>query len=333
MLEFERPLKELEQRLDGLKALPLAHEAEIAEEIAYLEGQLEKLRRRTYAKLSAWHKVQVARHPDRPRSMDYFRLCLTGFVPLHGDRLYRDDPAIVGGFAELEGRKLMAIGEQKGKTTKENVARNFGMPHPEGYRKALRLMELAGRFGLPVLCLIDTPGAYPGVGAEERGQALAIAGNLMDMSLLPVPIVSVNIGEGGSGGALALGVADRVLMMEHAYYSVITPEGCASILWKDETKAAEAAEALGLTAGELKKRRLIDGVLKEPLGGAHREPEAAADRLRHAVDSAFRELDRLTVSELVDKRYRRLRSIGEYEEGVRVVVSDQAAAAQGNKPA
>lgn len=313
-MDFERPLAELEERLEGLKKLPSASRPDIAEEIAYLEGQIDKLKKRLYSDLSPWQKVQVARHPDRPRSLDYMETILTDFLPLYGDRLFRDDPAIVGGLGYLDGRKLMVIGEQKGRSTKENVARNFGMPHPEGYRKALRLMKLAGKFSLPLLCFIDTPGAYPGIGAEERGQALAIANNLMEMSRLPISIVVVNIGEGGSGGALALGIGDLIFMLENAYYSVISPEGCASILWRDENKASEAAEALKLTAESLLSLGIIDGIVKEPLGGAHHDPDFASRELKKALISAFGELSSSSGEKLIEARYQRLRRIGVFEE-------------------
>lgn len=314
VMDFERPLAELEERLEELKKLPSASQPDIAEEIIYLEGQVDKLKDKLYSDLSPWQRVQVARYPNRPRSLDYIDALLTDFLPLRGDRLFRDDPAIVGGLSYLDGQKLMVIGEQKGKDTKENLAYNFGMPHPEGYRKALRLMKLAGKFGLPLLCLIDTPGAYPGIEAEERGQALAIANNLMEMSRLPVPIVVVNIGEGGSGGALALGVGDRIFMLENAYYSVISPEGCASILWRDEAKAAEAAETLKLTAESLLELGIIDGIVKEPLGGAHHDPDSVTGELKKTLTRAFANLSSSSGKKLTETRYQRLRRIGVFEE-------------------
>ncbi|MEW6188619.1 MAG: acetyl-CoA carboxylase carboxyltransferase subunit alpha [Actinomycetota bacterium] len=315
MLDFERPIVELENRLEELKQLPLASQPEIAGEIKYLEAQIEKLKKKVYSELSPWEKVQIARHPDRPRTSDYINLLFTDFLELHGDRLFRDDPAIIGGPAFLDHQKVMIVGHQKGKDTKENLFRNFGMPHPEGYRKALRLMKLAEKFNIPILCFIDTPGAYPGIGAEERGQAIAIANNLMEMSLLSTPIIVVNIGEGGSGGALALGVGDKTLMLENAYYSVISPEGCASILWRDESKAREAAQALKLTADALLNLRVIDGIVKEPLGGAHRDPSFVARELKSILVASLRELRSYPPDKLLERRYKRLREIGIFEEG------------------
>lgn len=311
-LEFERPVVELEEKLEELKNLPSAHEPDVAAEIAYLEGQVEKLLVRVYSNLTDWQRVQVARHPDRPRMLDYVEAVFTDFVELKGDRLFSDDPALIGGFARIAGIEVMIIGTQKGRNAKENVARNFGMPHPEGYRKSLRLMRMAAKFHLPLVTFIDLLGAYPGIGAEERGQASAIANNLTELAALPVPVVAVNIGEGGSGGALALGVANTVLMLENAYYSVITPEGCASILWRDDSRASEAAEALELTSEKLLARGLIDGIIKEPLGGAHKAPALAARDLKRALVSSLNALLVKSPEELVEERYARLRSVGSF---------------------
>lgn len=314
VLEFERPVVELEARLGELRAQPSAERPEIAEEIAFLESQLERLRRRLFATLGPWERVQIARHPDRPRTLDYIGSICDDFEPLHGDRLYRDDPAVVGGMAYLNGRAVVIVGHQKGRTAKENAARNFGMPHPEGFWKARRVMRMAAKYKRPLLCFVDTPGAYPGTGAEERGQAIAIAVNLRDMAQLPVPIVVVNIGEGGSGGALGLGVGDRVIMLENAYYSVITPEGCASILWHDEKRAPEAATALKLTAESLQSLGLVDEVVKEPIGGAHRDPKLVSEKVKATIIASLGELGEMKPEQLVKERYVRLRGIGRFEE-------------------
>lgn len=314
VLEFEKPLFELEKKLEALKRVAPSDRAELNQEISYLEGQLEKLRRKIYSKLSSWEKVQIARHPERPRTLDYVDFLFTGFIELHGDRLFRDDPAVIGGLAYFEQQKVMIVGHQKGKSIKENVMRNFGMPHPEGIRKAYRLMKLAEKFGLPIFCFIDTPGAYPGIGAEERGQGAAIAANLMEMSALATPIIVANIGEGGSGGALAFGVGDKIYILENAYYSVISPEGCASILWRDESKAPEAAEALKLTADALLKLEVVDAIVKEPLGGAHNNPIGAAQELKKTLSKALQNLKKFSRDELLRKRYNRLRKIGSFKE-------------------
>jgi len=312
MMDFEKPVVELEIKLDELKKSLSAAKPEIAEEIRFLEDQINKLRERVYTNLSSWEKLQIARHPDRPRALDYINLIFSGFIELHGDRLYGDDSALVGGPAFLENERVMILGHQKGKNIKENVARNFGMPHPKGFRKTKRLMSLAEKFHLPLICFIDTPGAYPGIEAEKHGQAVAIAENLMKMSNLAVPIIVVNIGEGGSGGALALGVGDKVFMLENSYYSVITPEGCASILWHDETKASEAAEALKITAESLMELNIIDGIIKEPLGGAHRDPEFAARNLKKVLVENLMELKEFPAEKLLSNRYRKFREIGAY---------------------
>ncbi len=310
-LDFEKPLVELETRIASLRqgATPAA-EAEAAE----LEERLRRLQKKVFGRLTAWQRVQLARHPRRPYTLDLIRLLTEDFVELHGDRAFGDDHAIVGGLARFEDRGVVVIGHQKGRDTTEKLFRNFGMPHPEGYRKALRLMQLAAKFGKPVLTLIDTPGAYPGIGAEERGQAEAIAKNLREMAGLGTPIVAVVTGEGGSGGALALGVADRVLMLEHAIYSVISPEGCAAILWEDAKRAREAAEVLRVTAPDLLKLGVIDGVIPEPPGGAHRSWERAAEEIRAALRSALAELRGLARDELVQRRYAKFRRMGVFEE-------------------
>lgn len=312
-LDFERPVIELEEKLEELKKLSSAGQPDIAAEIGYLEAQVEKLKVRIYSSLTPWQRIQIARHPDRPRTLDYIEAVFTDFIELKGDRLYGDDPALVGGFARLDHLKVMVIGTQKGRNTKENIARNFGLPHPEGFRKALRMMKLAAKYGLPIITFIDLSGAYPGVGAEERGQALAIANNLMEMSMLPVPVIAVNIGEGGSGGALALGVADSVLILENSYYSVITPEGCASILWRDSAKAADAAEALNLMPENLLERGLVDEVIKEPLGGAHRAPALVARDLKKALLATVRRHASKAPEELVEARYQKYRVVGSFK--------------------
>ena len=310
-LAFERPLLELEARIEALRR---SGRPGIDAEAGRLEERLQRLQRKVFGKLTAWQRVQLARHPRRPYTLDLIPLLTEDFVELHGDRLFGDDRAIVGGLARLEGRPIVVIGHQKGRDTEEKLHRNFGMPHPEGYRKALRLMQLAERFRKPVLTLIDTPGAYPGVGAEERGQAEAIARNLREMAGLETPIVTVVTGEGGSGGALALAVADRVLMLEHAIYSVISPEGCAAILWEDASRAKDAAEVLRITAPDLLKLGLIDGIIPEPPGGAHRNWQAAARAVQRAVSAALAELVPLSPGELVQQRYSKFRRMGIFEE-------------------
>jgi acetyl-CoA carboxylase carboxyl transferase subunit alpha len=310
-LDFEQPLLELEMRIAELAA---QDDPARADEIARLEERLERLRQRTYAGLTAWQRTQLARHPKRPHTRDWCKLLLEDFLELHGDRVYGDDAAIVGGLARFEGQSVVVIGHQKGRDTREKIARNFGMPHPEGYRKALRLMELAAKFGKPVITFIDTPGAYPGLGAEERGQAEAIARNLKRMASLPVPIIAVVTGEGGSGGALAIGMGNRVLMLEYAVYSVISPEGCAAILWGDAGKAPDAAEAMRTTAPELLRLGVIDGIVPEPVGGAHRDWEGAAANLRAALREHLWTLRRRSPAELVSERYEKFRRLGAFEE-------------------
>lgn len=314
MLDFERHILEMEKRLDELKRLSVGSKEDLSAEIDELERQLTEHKTKVYSHLTPWQRVQIARHPDRPQTRDFIEMIFHDFIELHGDRLYGDDAAIVGGPAFLDGRAVMVIGQHKGHTTRERVACNFGSPHPEGYRKALRLMKLAEKFNMPVITLIDTQGAYPGVGAEERGQAWAIADNLMQMSRLRVPIVAVNIAEGGSGGALALGVADRLLMLENAWYSVISPEGCASILYKDAAKAPEAAESLKMTADALKNNGIVDEVVSEPIGGAHRAPNATAENLHAAINRALDVISAAPVAKMLDLRYAKLRAIGAFEE-------------------
>ncbi len=314
MLDFEKHIEDMEKRLDELKRLSAGSKEDLSLEIDELERQLAEHKTKVYSQLTPWQRVQIARHPDRPQTRDFIEMIFHDFIELHGDRLYGDDAAIVGGPAFLDGRAVMVIGQHKGHTTRERVTCNFGSPHPEGYRKALRLMKLAEKFNLPVITFIDTQGAYPGVGAEERGQAWAIADNLMRMSQLRVPIVAVNIAEGGSGGALALGVADRLLMLENAWYSVISPEGCASILYKDAAKAPEAAESLKMTADALYKNGIVDEVVPEPVGGAHRAPNATAENLHAALNRALEEISASPVGTMLDLRYAKLRAIGAFEE-------------------
>jgi len=311
-LDFERPLLELENRIAELRASDGAQAAR--DEIGRLEERLKRLQHKVYSSLTPWQRAQLARHPKRPHTLDLFRLLLEDFLELHGDRVFGDDKAIVGGLARFEGEAVVVIGHQKGRDTRENIARNFGMPHPEGYRKALRLMEMAAKFSKPLITFIDTPGAYPGLGAEERGQAEAIARNLREMAGLATPIVCVVTGEGGSGGALAIGVANRVLMLEHAIYSVISPEGCAAILWGEATKASEAAELMRITAPDLLKLGVIDGIVPEPIGGAHRNWEETAENLRGPLRDALWELRSRTTEELVGERYEKFRKIGVFQE-------------------
>lgn len=313
-LDFEKPLVDLEDRIRELKSLSDA-EGGIDDQIRRLERRAVKLRTEIYGELSTWQKVQLSRHPDRPYFRDYLERCFDDFVELHGDRAFADDPAIVAGFARFDGRSVAVIGQQKGRTTKQKLHRNFGMAHPEGYRKACRVMELASRFGRPVLTFIDTPGAYPGLGAEERGQAEAIGQALLTMSQLRVPIIATVIGEGGSGGALGLGVANRVLMLEYATYSVITPEGCASILWRDSALAPEAAEQLKLLSRDAERLGIVDAVIEEPPGGAHRDPDAAAAAVKRALAGYLASLVDLKADAVVTDRYDKFRSMGRYLEG------------------
>jgi acetyl-CoA carboxylase carboxyl transferase subunit alpha len=314
ILEFEKPIAELEARLAELQKESAGHNVDFDSEVAQMQEKLVKLRQDTYSRLTAWQRVQIARHTARPFFLDYVDAFVTDFFELHGDRLYGDDLAMPAGLGTIDGHRCVIIGQQKGRDTKENVKRNFGSPHPEGYRKALRLMRLAEKFHLPVVCFIDTPGAYPGIGAEERHIAEAIAVNLREMMTLRVPIVSVVIGEGGSGGALGIGVADHVMMLENSYYSVISPEGCAAILWKHRKHAPEAAEALKLNAGTLLELGVIDEVVPEPMGGAHLDPVATANSLRRAILKALRTLAKRKIDLLLEERYAKFRKIGVFAE-------------------
>ena len=313
-LDFERPLVELEQKIEELRDFANGERLEFREELHRLESKADKLRQEIFTGLTRWQRVQLARHPKRPYTLDYLEVLAEGFLELRGDRSFADDRAIVGGIGVFRGRKVLFVGHQKGRDIKEKLERNFGMPHPEGYRKALRLMRLAGRFGRPIVTFIDTQGAYPGLGAEERGQAEAIARNLMEMARIPVPIIGIVIGEGGSGGALALGICDRVYMMENAVYSVISPEGCAAILWGDRSRAPEAAEALRLTAEDLRELGIVDGLIPEPAGGAHRDPATAAAEVAATLEQALEELEGLPADELVRARVDKYRKMGRFAE-------------------
>lgn len=315
-LDFEKPIVELQNKLAELKKHPETHSLGISfeEEIQMIERKIEETRRQIFTNLSAWQRVQLARHPKRPFALDYINTTFTGFMELHGDRLFAEDRAVVGGFARLGDHKVMVIGTQKGRDTKENIKRNFGSAHPEGYRKALRLMKLANKFNLPIVALIDTAGAYPGIGAEERHIAEAIAVNLREMMLLEVPIVAVVIGEGGSGGALGIGVADRVLILENAYYSVISPEGCAAILWKDRSASAKAAQALRITAKDLHELKLVDAIVPEPLGGAHTDVPQTAATLKASLLEQLEKLTALAPADRLKQRYEKYRAFGHFIE-------------------
>ena len=313
-LEFEQPIAELEAKIEELRFVGDDAEININEEVARLKGKSETLTRNIFSKLSSWQIAQVARHPMRPYTADYLKAISPDFQELHGDRMYADDSAVIGGIGRIDGRAVMFLGHQKGRDTKERVRRNYGMPKPEGYRKAQRLMKMAEKFSLPVVTFIDTPGAYPGLGAEERGQSEAIAYSLFLMSRLKTPIISIVIGEGGSGGALAIGVCDRLLMLQYSIYSVISPEGCASILWKSAERAEEAAEAMRITADSLSDYGLVDEVLQEPLGAAHRNPDATADVIRNAILQNLDQLGKLEMDQLLAERQRRLASIGQFKE-------------------
>ena len=313
-LEFEQPIAELEAKIEELRLLGNDNEINIQDEIAKLKSKSQSLTESIFSSLTPWQISQLARHPQRPYTEDYIKLVFDEFHEMHGDRAFSDDAAIVGGLARIGGQSVMLIGHQKGRDTKEKIKRNFGMPRPEGYRKALRLMKTAERFSIPVITLIDTPGAYPGVGAEERGQSEAIARNLLEMAGLKTPIIATVIGEGGSGGALAIGVADRVMMLQYSTYSVISPEGCASILWKSAEKADLAAEAMAITSDKLKDFELIDTIVSEPLGGAHRDIEQVAANLKQALLSALEELNREPVGQLMEKRYQKLMAYGQFKD-------------------
>jgi len=311
-LDFEQPIADLETKIEELRFVQDDSALDISEEIARLQKKSQTLTKDIYGKLTSWQISQVARHPQRPYTQDYINGLFTDFEELHGDRSYADDPAIVGGLARFGGQSVVVMGHQKGRDTKEKILRNFGMPRPEGYRKALRLMRLAEKFGIPVFTFIDTPGAYPGVGAEERGQSEAIGRNLFEMAALKVPVICSVIGEGGSGGALAIAVGDVTLMLQYSTYSVISPEGCASILWKSADRAADAAETLAITSTRLKTLGLIDKIVNEPLGGAHRDPKHMAAQLKRGLNDAWRQVTDMKVKELLDKRYERLQSYGRF---------------------
>ncbi len=313
-LDFEEPINILELQIDRLKEQSRKTGVEVSAEVRKLHKKVNRLRKDTFDKLTRWQRTRLARHPDRPYALDFINMMTTGFVELHGDRTFADGVSIVTGFAKLDGQRIMIMGNQKGRDTKEKIRRNFGMANPEGYRKALRLMKLAEKYNLPVITLLDTPGAYPGVGAEERGQSEAIARNLLEMSQLKIPIISVIIGEGGSGGALALGIANRVMMLENTVYSVISPEGCAAILWKNNEKVEEAADALQCSAQDLMKLGVIDEIVKEPPGGAHRHPRIAISILRRVLRRQLSEISKLTGEELVAHRREKFRKIGAFIE-------------------
>lgn len=309
-LDFEKPILELERKIEELKKFTSLEKIDLSSEIKKLEDKLEKVKREVFESLTPWQRVQIARHPKRPYTLDYIELIMTDFVELHGDRVFGDDNAIICGLAKVEGERIVIIGHQKGRDTKENLLRNFGSAHPEGYRKAIRIMKLGEKFRLPIIIFVDTPGAYPGIGAEERGQAEAIAYNLMGMARLKVPIIIFIIGEGGSGGALGIGVGDKICVLENAYYSVISPEGCAAILWKDRTRAPDAAKALKLTAQDLLKLALIDEIIEEPLGGAHRDPQKISQAIKERIKKYIKELSALSPENLVEARYEKYRKMG-----------------------
>ena len=314
ILEFEKPIIELENKIDDMREYAHSENVDMSEEIVKLEKRCEKLKKDVYSNLTSWQRVQLARHPERPYTLDYVRRICSGFIEIHGDRLYSDDKAIVGGLATIEGKSIVLIGHQKGRGTKNNLYRNFGMPLPEGYRKAIRLMKLAKKFDIPVVTLIDTSGAFPGRGSEERGVAEAIARNLHEMAVLPVPIICIITGEGGSGGALAVALGDRVFMLENAMYSVISPEGCASILLRDATKAYQMAESLKITAQNLLELGVIDGILKEPIGGAHRNYDETADTVKQTILSELKALEKMSAEELTVARIEKYGKMGEWVE-------------------
>ena len=308
--EFEKPISELESKISELRDLSDKEKLDLSSEIASLEQKLDKKRKEVYTHLTPWQRIQIARHPKRPYTLDYIKMLMDDFKELHGDRRFADDPAIVAGLGSFDGKKVMLIGHQKGRDVKERTFRRFGMPNPEGYRKAIRVMKLAERFGVPIITFVDTPGAFPGVGAEERGQAESIASNLEEMSLLKVPVIVVVIGEGGSGGALGIGVGNRVLILEYAYYSVISPEGCAAILWKDGAEAPRAANALKLTGKDLIELGVVDDIVPEPLGGAHNNYEMMCANLRTALNNELKRFENMSEDEIVNSRYDRFRKLG-----------------------
>ena len=311
-LDFEKPILELERKIEELKKFTSSENIDLSSEIKKLEDKLDKVKREVFEGLTPWQRVQIARHPKRPYTLDYINLIMTDFAEIHGDRVFGDDKALVCGLAKIDGQKVVVMGHQKGRDTKENLMRNFGSAHPEGYRKAMRIMKLGEKFKLPIIVFIDTPGAYPGIGAEERGQAEAIAYNLMEMARVKVPIICFIIGEGGSGGALGIGVGDRICVLENAYYSVISPEGCAAILWKDRARAPDAAKALKLTAQDLLDMGLIDEIVREPLGGAHRDPAKTASAIKESIKKHLKELSALAPAALIEARYEKYRKIGAF---------------------
>ncbi|MFA5146231.1 MAG: acetyl-CoA carboxylase carboxyltransferase subunit alpha [Candidatus Omnitrophota bacterium] len=313
-LDFEKPIVELERKIDELKGFTAREDLDITGEVKRLEEKLASIKKDIYDNLTPWQRVQLARHPKRPYTLDYIEMMMTDFMEIHGDRHFADDKAIVCGLARVDGEKVVVIGHQKGRDTKENLERNFGCANPEGYRKAMRVMNIAEKFSLPVVVFIDTPGAYPGIGAEERGQAEAIAYNLREMTTLKTPVVVFVIGEGGSGGALGIGIGDKVYVLENAYYSVISPEGCAAILWKERSKSPEAAASLKLTAKDLLEMKIIDGIIKEPLGGAHRGPQETADNIKSTIKKDLAVLGHISKEKLLDMRYDKFRSIGVFKE-------------------
>jgi acetyl-CoA carboxylase carboxyl transferase subunit alpha len=314
VLEFEKPVVDLERQIEELKEFSKQKGIDMAEQIAALESKAESLRLEIYKNLTTWQRIQIVRHPKRPTCLDYIAMIFDNFIELHGDRCYRDDPAMVGGIAYLDKIPVTVIGQQKGRDTKENIYRNFGLPHPEGYRKALRLMKQANKFNRPVICIVDVVGAYPGIEAEERGQGEAIARNIMEMANLTVPVLVVITGEGGSGGALAVGVGNKIMILENAYYSVISPEGCASILWKDATKAPEAAETLKISSSHLLSMGIVDEIIPEPLGGAHKNPSETANNIKNALINNLNSLLEYSPSELLEMRYKRFRDYGKFIE-------------------
>ncbi len=311
-LDFEKPILELERKIEELKKFTSSENIDLSSEIKKLEDKLDKVKHEVFESLTPWQRVQIARHPKRPYTLDYISLMMADFTEVHGDRVFGDDKALICGFARIDDTKVVVMGHQKGRDTKENLMRNFGSAHPEGYRKAMRVMKMGEKFKLPIVVFIDTPGAYPGIGAEERGQAEAIALNLMEMARIRVPIVCYVIGEGGSGGALGVGIGDRICVLENAYYSVISPEGCAAILWKDRTRAPDAAKALKLTGQELLELGLIDEVVAEPLGGAHRDPQKMAASIKESVKKHLKELSEAAPDDLLEARYEKYRKIGAF---------------------
>lgn len=313
-LDFEKPIIELERKIEELKGFTTREDLDMSGELKKLEAKLSQIKKEIYENLTPWQRVQLARHPKRPYTLDYVDMIMTDFIEIHGDRHFADDKALIGGLATLNGDRVMVMGHQKGRDTKENLIRNFGSAHPEGYRKAMRLMKMAEKFSLPVITFIDTPGAYPGIGAEERGQAEAIAYNLREMATLETPVLVFVIGEGGSGGALGIGVGDRIYVLENAYYSVISPEGCAAILWKERSRSPDAAKSLKLTAKELLEMNIIDGIIKEPLGGAHRNPQEVAANIKSAIKKDLDSLKKISKAKLIEMRYEKFRSMGVFSE-------------------